>query len=143
MSIRMKVIIIILAVHYFLAIGVLFLVLKDNLRAGIKPNAAKLVSWNLIVLFLFIIGPILYLIYRLIAKPQKKVSPPVVRTDTEKSHIEDTTDKIDRTEPNLTEPNVNVKESKSIDNQNNIEKIEQVENVEQTEQIKREKSEDK
>lgn len=119
MSLWLKVFIILLAVHYIFAIGVLYLVLKDNLRAGVKPKVAKLVSWNVIVLFLLIVGPIAYLLYRLIAKPQKmeslpKETPPV--------------------ENNTIEPMA----SDTVASENK----ENAEHIEQTEQSKREKSED-
>ena len=70
MALWLKILIVILALHYLLAIAILFFVLKDNLRVGIKISRVKLICWNLIVLFVPIIGPLAYLIYRLIARPQ-------------------------------------------------------------------------
>ena len=72
MALWLKILIVILAIHYLLAITVLFLVLKDNLRVADKtaPIKVKLICWNLIVLLLPIVGPVCYLIYRMIAKPQ-------------------------------------------------------------------------
>ena len=85
MAVWVKILIVALAVHYALAIFVLYLVLKDNLRVGVKPNRAKLIVWNLTVLLLAIVGPIVYLVYRAIAKPHK-VAPPSSEQPTPPTH---------------------------------------------------------
>ena len=68
MALWLKILIVILAVHYALAIAVLFLVLRDNLNTGVKIRRAKLICWNLFVLFIPILGPLVYCIYRLCTK---------------------------------------------------------------------------
>lgn len=92
MTLWLKILIFILALHYVLAIAVLVLVLKDNLKVGGKTKRTPLICWNLTVLFLPILGPIVYLIYRIIAKPQ------IQQTNTLQS--ESTIDKQEHT-PNL------------------------------------------
>ena len=54
--------IIILVVHYFCAIFTIWLLLKDKLVAGRRIRKAPLVLWNLLVLFVPILGPAIYLI---------------------------------------------------------------------------------
>ncbi len=54
--------IVILIVHYFCAIFTIWLLLKDKLVAGKQIKKAPLVLWNLLVLFVPILGPAIYLI---------------------------------------------------------------------------------
>ena len=54
--------IVILIVHYFCAIFTIWLLLKDKLVAGNQIKKAPLVLWNLLVLFVPILGPAIYLI---------------------------------------------------------------------------------
>lgn len=72
MTLWLKIVIILLALHYVFAIAVLFLVLKDNLKTGGKTKRVPLICWNLTVLLLPILGPILYLIYRTFANSKAK-----------------------------------------------------------------------
>jgi|GEM_PF-2953537 hypothetical protein len=54
--------IILLVVHYFLAIFTVYLLLKDKgLVKGILP-------WNLVILLIPVIGPLTYLVYRCVKK---------------------------------------------------------------------------
>ena len=54
--------IILLVVHYFLAIFTVYLLLKDKgLVKGILP-------WNLVILLITVIGPLTYLVYRCVKK---------------------------------------------------------------------------
>ena len=50
--------IVILAVHYVLSIATVYLLLKDM---GLKK---AIIPWNLTILLLPIVGPVIYLIYR-------------------------------------------------------------------------------
>ncbi len=68
MALWLKILIVFLAVHYALAIAVIFFVLKDNLNTGVKIRRFKLIFWNLFVLLLPIFGPLIYCIYRLCTK---------------------------------------------------------------------------
>lgn len=54
--------IVILVVHYFLAIGTIWLLLKD------KGLVKAVIPWNLFVLLVPIVGPVTYLIVRCFAK---------------------------------------------------------------------------
>lgn len=56
-----------LAVHYILAVATIYLLLKDKLTKDGKATVA-LIVWNIVILFLPIIGPVVYLIYRQTAK---------------------------------------------------------------------------
>lgn len=50
--------IVILAVHYFLAVATLFILLKD------KGVTKAIIPWNLVILLLPVAGPCAYWIYR-------------------------------------------------------------------------------
>ncbi len=51
-------ILIALAIHYFLAIATIYILMKD------KGIVKAIIPWNILVLLLPIIGPLIYLIYR-------------------------------------------------------------------------------
>lgn len=72
--------IVILVVHYFCAIFTIWLLLKDKLVAGQRIKKAPLILWNLLVLFLPVIGPAAYLICRAV---QKRRQPPAPETAAE------------------------------------------------------------
>ena len=55
-------IIVVLAVHYFLAIATVFVLLKD------KGLVKAVIPWNLVILLVPIVGPVTYLIVRCFAK---------------------------------------------------------------------------
>lgn len=83
MALWLKILIIVLALHYVLAIAVIFFVLKDNLNGGVKVSRTKLICWNLFVLLIPILGPLVYCIYRFCTKSKM---PPSNTTPTE--HID-------------------------------------------------------
>ena len=56
------VLIAVLAVHYFMAILTIYLLLRDN---GVVK---AIIPWNLVILLVPIVGPSTYLIYRCFAK---------------------------------------------------------------------------
>ena len=111
MALWLKILILILALHYVLAIAVLFLVLKDNLKVGVKNTRVKLICWNLIVLLLPIVGPFAYLIYRLIAKPQNTTMANIPT-------ISNTTDNTDSLDSNETQNNNEMTNTKKTDTVN-------------------------
>ena len=58
----------ILIVHYFCAIFTIWLLLKDKLVAGKQIKKAPLVLWNLLILFVPVAGPAVYLICHFVQK---------------------------------------------------------------------------
>ncbi len=54
--------IVVLAVHYILAIATIYLLMKDM---GIVK---AMIPWNIVILLLPLVGPAAYLVYRQIAK---------------------------------------------------------------------------
>ncbi len=57
----------VLAVHYVLAVATIYILLKDKLIVGQSAKASMIV-WNIVILFIPIIGPLSYLVYRRFAK---------------------------------------------------------------------------
>ena len=55
-------IIVILVVHYFLAIATIFVLMKD------KGLVKAIIPWNLVILLVPVLGPCAYWIYKQIAK---------------------------------------------------------------------------
>ena len=55
-------IIVVLAVHYFLAIATVFVLLKD------KGLVKAVIPWNLVILLVPVLGPCAYWIYKLCAR---------------------------------------------------------------------------
>ncbi len=55
-------IIVILVVHYFLAIATIFVLMKD------KGLVKAIIPWNLVILLVPVLGPCAYWIYKLFAR---------------------------------------------------------------------------
>lgn len=55
-------IIVILVVHYFLAIATIFVLMKD------KGLVKAIIPWNLVILLVPVLGPCTYWIYKLFAR---------------------------------------------------------------------------
>lgn len=61
--------IVLIIIHYFLAVLSVFFVLRDHMVPGIRIRTGILVLWNVICLFVPVVGPCVYLIAR---NPLKK-----------------------------------------------------------------------
>lgn len=78
--------IVLIIVHYFLAILSVFFVLRDYMVPGIRIRTGSLILWNLICLFVPVIGPCTYLIARNPLKKRREKwaeEHPLPRKDTE------------------------------------------------------------